>query len=205
MKVLVACEESQEVTAAFIALGHDVMSCDLYPGAKGLPHYQGDVMDIINEGWDLMIAHPPCTFISNAGAVHLFPRKVLSFPRYALGMDGKKFFMQNPTPSSIFNLPPHTQTIQPYQFGHPYKKRTLLWLKGLPDLIPTNDLGDGQSTKIPGNWYNKGGKERQKQRSRTFPERERIHYMTPGPDRQKMRSRTYPGIAKAFAEQWGGA
>ena len=194
MKVLVACEESQEVTAAFIALGHDVMSCDLYPGAKGLPHYQGDVMDIINEGWDLMIAHPPCTFISNAGAVHLFPRKVLSFPRYALGMDGKKFFMQlynapigkiaieNPTPSSIFNLPPHTQTIQPYQFGHPYKKRTLLWLKGLPDLIPTNDLGDGQSTKVAGNWYNKGGKERQKQRSRTFP-----------------------GIAQAMAEQWGGA
>ena len=191
MKVLVACEESQEVTAAFIALGHDAMSCDLYPGAKGLPHYQGDVMDIINEGWDLMIAHPPCTFISNAGAVHLFPKKVLSFPRYALGMDGKKFFMQlynapigkiaieNPTPSSIFNLPPHTQTIQPYQFGHPYKKRTLLWLKGLPDLIPTNDLGDGQSTKVAGNWYNKGGKERQKQRSRTFP-----------------------GIAKAMASQW---
>ena len=141
----------------------------------------------------MMIAHPPCTYISNAGAVHLFPNKVLSFPRYALGMEGKKFFMQlynapiekimieNPLPSGIFNLPKHTQVIQPFQFGHPLRKRTLLWLKNLPALVPTNELGDGQSTKVPGNWYNKGGKERQKNRSKTFP-----------------------GIAQAMAEQWGG-
>jgi len=193
MKVLVACEESQEVTEAFIKRGHDAMSCDLnYSGAKGLPHYKGSVLDIINDGWDLMIAHPPCTYISNAGAVHLYPNKVLSFPRYALGMEAKEFFMslynapinkiviENPMPSNIFNLPKHTQVIQPYQFGHPFKKRTLLWIKNLPDLIPTNDLGDGQSTKVPGNWYNKGGK-----------------------DRQKMRSRTFPGIAQAMAAQWG--
>lgn len=92
MKVLVACEESQEVVAAFIDFGHSVMSCDYYPGAKGLPHYQGNVLDIINEGWDLMIAHPPCTYLSNAGAVHLYPKGALNKSRYEKGMEAKEFF-----------------------------------------------------------------------------------------------------------------
>jgi len=195
MRILVACEESQEVTKAFRARGHEAYSCDLQDCSGGHPewHIKGDAIAEAYSGkYDMMIAHPPCTFISNAGAVHLYPNKVLSFPRYALGMEGKKFFMQlysapierimieNPLPSGIFNLPKHTQVIQPFQFGHPFRKRTLLWLKNLPALVPTNDLGDGQSTKIPGNWYNKGGKERQKNRSKTFP-----------------------GIAQAMAEQWG--
>ncbi len=196
MKVLVACEESQAVTIAFRKAGHEAYSCDIQECSGGHPewHIQGDaVIEAYSGKYDMMIAHPPCTYISNAGAVHLFPNKVLSFPRYALGMEGKKFFMQlynapiekimieNPLPSGIFNLPKHTQVIQPFQFGHPLRKRTLLWLKNLPALVPTNDLGDGQSTKVPGNWYNKGGKERQKNRSKTFP-----------------------GIAQAMAEQWGG-
>lgn len=195
MKILVACEESQEVTKAFRARGHEAYSCDIQDCSGGHPewHIKGDaVAEAYSGKYDMMIAHPPCTYISNAGAVHLYPNKILSFPRYALGMEGKKFFMElynapvekimieNPLPSSIFNLPKHTQVIQPFQFGHPVKKRTLLWLKNLPALMPTNDLGDGQSTKIPGNWYNKGGKERQKNRSKTFP-----------------------GIAQAMAEQWG--
>ena len=195
MKILVACEESQAVTIAFRNAGHEAYSCDIQECSGGHPewHIKGDAIAEAYSGkYDMMIAHPPCTYISNAGAVHLYPNKVLSFPRYALGMEGKKFFMQlynapiekimieNPLPSGIFNLPKHTQVIQPFQFGHPFRKRTLLWLKNLPALVPTNDLGDGQSTKIPGNWYNKGGKERQKNRSKTFP-----------------------GIAQAMAEQWG--
>jgi len=191
MRVLVACEESQEVTKAFIYLGHDAMSCDLYPGAKGLPHYQGDVMDVINDGWDLMIAHPPCTYLSNAGARHLYPKGILNQDRYEKGLQAKTFFMalynanipaicvENPTPSTIFNLPKYNQVIQPYQFGHPYQKRTCLWLKGLPPLAHTGVVSERESTKVPGNWYNTGGK-----------------------DRQKMRARTFEGIAAAMAFQW---
>ena len=192
MKVLVACEFSGVVREAFAARGHDAMSCDLEPTDIPGQHYQGDVMDIINDGWDMMIAHPPCTYLSNAGARFLYPNKQLNNDRLKLGMEAKEFFMklynadiekivvENPIPSKIYGLPKYTQTIQPYEYGHPFQKKTCLWLKGLPELKPTNIVTDRQSTKVPGNWFNKGGK-----------------------DRQKNRAKTFQGIADAMAEQWG--
>ena len=144
--------------------------------------------------WDLIIAHPPCTYLSNAGARFLYPKGILNEDRLKLGLAAKVFFMkiynadcekiaiENPIPSKVYGLPQYTQTIQPYEFGHPYQKKTCLWLKGLKPLQPTDILPKEkrQSTKIAGNWFNKGGKERQKNRAKTFP-----------------------GIAKAMAEQWG--
>lgn len=192
MRVLIACEYSGTVRDAFIKRGHDAMSCDLLPTDCPGPHYQGDIFDIIGNGWDLMIAHPPCTFLSNAGARHLFPKGKLNQQRFEQGLEAKEFFMklfhapiakiclENPTPSTVFELPPWHQVIQPFEFGHPYKKRTCLWLKGLPPLFSTMTIDHSESTKKTGNWFNKGGKNRQKNRARTFD-----------------------GIAKAMASQWG--
>ena len=194
MKVLVACEESQAVCKEFRKLGHEAYSCDIVPCSGGHPewHLQQDVTPLLKEKWDLIIAHPPCTYLSNAGARHLYPKGVLNEDRLKKGLAAKEFFMQfynadcdkicieNPTPSKVFCLPPYSQVIQPYEFGHPYSKRTCLWLKGLPQLVPTNIVEVSQSTKVAGNWFNKGGKERQKNRAKTFP-----------------------GIAKAMAEQGG--
>lgn len=191
MKVLVACEYSGVVRDAFLALGHDAWSCDLLPTESPGPHYKGDVRDILERGWDLMIAHPPCTYLSNAGARFLYPKGKLNRARLKLGMEGRKFFMElwdadipriaieNPTPSTIYNLPRYYQVIQPYEFGHPVQKRTCLWLKGLPPLKPTRIVSGATSTKRSP-WFNKGGK-----------------------DRQKNRAKTFEGIAKAMAIQWG--
>lgn len=212
MKVLVACEESQRVCTEFRKLGHEAYSCDIEPCSGGHPewHIQDDVLPLLNGNcdfktvngdmhnligkWDLIIAHPPCTYLSNAGARFLYPKGVLNEYRLKLGLEAKVFFMkiynadcekiaiENPIPSKVYGLPKYTQTIQPYEFGHPYQKKTCLWLKGLKPLQPTDVLPKEkrQSTKIAGNWFNKGGKERQKNRAKTFP-----------------------GIAKAMAEQWG--
>jgi hypothetical protein len=193
MKILVACECSGRVREAFRKLGHDAWSCDLLPSDDNSPyHIQDDVLKHLNDGWDMMIAHPPCTLISNAGAVHLYPKGVLNKERLARGMEYKDFFMllynadipliavENPIPSKIYGLPQRAQTIQPYEYGHPFSKKTCLWLKGLPKLTPTNIVIERQSTKIAGNWFNKGGK-----------------------DRQKNRAVTFQGIADAMAEQWG--
>jgi len=192
MKILIACEYSGVVRDAFIKSGHDAMSCDILPTDTPGPHYQGDVMDIINDGWDLMIAHPPCTYLSNAGARFLYPKGVLNQDRLQKGMEAKKFFMalinapipkicvENPIASTIYDLPKYTQYIEPYEFGHPFKKRTCLWLKDLPPLMATMLVCKTESTKIPGNWFNKGGK-----------------------DRQKNRAKTFQGIADAMAQQWG--
>jgi hypothetical protein len=194
MRVLVACEFSGTVRDAFTSKGHEAMSCDLLPSdSKSGSHYQGDVFDIIHLGWDLMIAHPPCTYLSNAGAVHYYGKKAKNVSeRKRLGELAKDFFIrlynapikriciENPNPLKMFNLPPHSQVIQPYEYGHPYSKRTLLWLKNIPMLKPTNIVNDRQSTKIAGNWFNKGGKERQKNKAKTFQ-----------------------GIADAMADQWG--
>lgn len=196
MRVLVACEESQRVCSEFRRLGHEAYSCDVQPCSGGHPewHLQQDVISLLNQKWDLIIAHPPCTYLSNAGARHLYPKGVLNEERLKKGLEAKEFFMQiynadcpkiaieNPTPSKIFGLPKYNQVIQPYQFGHPYTKRTCLWLKGLEPLTPTDIVEVESSTKVAGNWFNKGGKERQKNRSKTFE-----------------------GIAKAMAEQWGGS
>ena len=192
MRVLVACEFSGAVRDAFAKLGHDAWSCDLLPNETPGNHYQGSVLDIIGGGWDLMIAHPPCTYLSNAGARFLYPKGILNQERFKKGLDAKELFMalynanipkiviENPIPSKVYGLPQYTQTIQPYEYGHPFQKRTCLWIKGLPNLIPTNIVEERQSTKIPGNWFNKGGKDRQKERARTFE-----------------------GIADAMADQWG--
>jgi hypothetical protein len=195
MKVLVACEESQEVCKAFRELGHEAYSCDIQDCSGGHPewHLKQDVIPLLEQEWDLIIAHPPCTYLSNAGARHLYPHGLLNMERYEKGLEAKEFFMkflnckcekvcvENPLPSKIFSLPDYSQIIQPYEFGHPYKKKTLLWLKNLPRLKPTCIVECPQSTKIAGNWFNAGGK-----------------------DRQKNRAKTFSGIAKAMAEQWGG-
>ena len=193
MKVLVACEESQRVCIELRKLGHDAYSCDILPCSGGHPewHLQQDVRPLLNEKWDIIIAFPPCTYLSNAGARHLFPGGILNKERYKKGLLAKDLFMtiynadcpkiaiENPTPSKIYELPEKTQVIQPWQFGHPYSKRTQLWLKGLPKLIPTNIVEVESSCRKAGNWFNKGGK-----------------------DRQINRSKTFPGIAKAMADQW---
>lgn len=210
MNVLVACEESQAVCKAFREKGHNAFSCDIQECSGGHPewHIQGDVLPLINGNcefttadgithkivgkWDLLIAHPPCTYLSNAGARFLYPKGVLNEDRLKLGLAAKEFFMafynadcgkiciENPTPSKVYELPKYTQVIQPWQFGHPVQKRTCLWLKGLELLTPTEIVEERQSSKVAGNWFNKGGKERQKNRAKAFP-----------------------GIAQAMAEQWG--
>ena len=193
MKILVACEESQRVCIELRKLGHEAYSCDILPCSGGHPewHLQQDVRPLLNEKWDIIIAFPPCTYLSNAGARHLFPGGILNKERYKKGLLAKDLFMaiynadcskiaiENPTPSKIYELPEKTQVIQPWQFGHPYSKRTQLWLKGLPKLIPTNIVEVESSCRKAGNWFNKGGK-----------------------DRQINRSKTFPGIAKAMADQW---
>ena len=213
MKVLVACEESQEVCKAFRARGHEAYSCDIQELSGGHPewHIQGDALSLINGGcefttadgkrhaiagkWDLLIAHPPCTYISNAGVRFLYPggNGVLNEERLRKGIEATHFFLrflyadcdrivvENPIPSTVYCLPKYTQIIQPWMFGHPVQKKTCLWLKNVDPLIPTNIVSERESSKVAGNWFNKGGKNRQKNRAKTFP-----------------------GIAKAMAEQYGG-
>ncbi len=193
MRILIACEESQAVCKAFRAKGHEAYSCDILPCSGGHPewHIQGDVLEQLNKGWDMMIAHPPCTYLTNAGAVHLYPKGVLNQERFSKGIEARTFFtklleapiermcVENPIPSTVYGLPKYSQIIQPYEYGHPFSKRTCLWLKNLPLLTPSNIVEERQSTKIAGNWFNKGGK-----------------------DRQVNRSKTFQGIADAMANQW---
>ena len=200
MKVLVACEYSGTVRDAFIKRGHDAVSCDLLPTDSPGPHYQGDVLDILNYGWDLMIAHPPCTFMSKAGARWMYPTKGnIDQNRLDKALEAKEFFMtflnadipkicvENPTPLKIVMLPQHTQIIQPFEYGEPYSKKTLLWLKGLPKLIPTNILYD----YVPYLPSNTGGKKRGQSYSRGVSKN------------SKESSKTFRGIAEAMATQWG--
>jgi hypothetical protein len=193
MKVLVACEFSGIVRDAFKARGHEAWSCDLLPTEQPGLHIMGDVLEVIkSQPWDLMIAHPPCTYLSNAGARFLYPQGKLNQGRLALAKKGKDFFMalfhtpmipkiciENPIPSKIIGLPQYDQIIQPYYFGDMVQKKTCLWLKNLPKLTYNTPPPKPQSTKIAGNWFNKGGV-----------------------DRQKNRARTFQGIANAMAEQW---
>ena len=184
LKVLVACEYSGRVRDAFTKLGHFAMSCDLLPSdAPGL-HYQGDVFDIVDQGWDLMIAHPPCTHLAVSGARHFKAKKesgvqqeALEFVRRLLAAPIPKIALENPISiiSSVIRKP--DQIIQPWQFGHGETKSTCLWLNGLPKLVPTS-IVEGRD--------------------------DRIHKMPPSPDRWKLRSTTYQGIADAMAAQWGG-
>ncbi len=186
MKILVACEESQRVTMALRELGHDAYSCDIQACSGGYPEYhiQGDaIIEAYSGKYDMLIGFPPCTYLSRASSVRLFPKKVLNQERYQKGLEAKEFFMalynapvkyvalENPTPLKIFGLPKETQAIQPHEHGHPYTKRTCLWLRNLPQLQAT------QNVKPVGSWV---AVNRNK----------------------KTRSKTFEGIAKAMAIQW---
>ena len=203
MRVLVACEYSGTVRDAFIRAGHYAASCDILPSESPLgDHYQCDIMDIIDHGWDLMIAHPPCTFMSNAGACRMYPQKGIVDPeRLKKAMDAKEFFMklldapipmiciENPKPLNIVGLPPETQIIQPWMFGEPYTKKTLLWLKNLPPLIETDVITEGIVPFCPSGTGRKlGGKS--------------LGAAIRGND-SKNRSKFFKGMADAMAAQWG--
>jgi hypothetical protein len=203
MKVLVACEESQAVTIEFRKLGHEAFSCDLQECSGGHLewHIQGDaVAEAYSGKYDLMIAHPPCTYISRAGARWMYPKAgTICNDRYNKALDAKQLFLkfinapikhiaiENPTPLKILRMPKYSQAIQPYQFGEPYSKRTLLWIKNLPFLLSTNILKD-YTPYLPSNT---GGKKRGQSYSRGISKN------------AKESSKTFPGIAKAMAEQWG--
>jgi hypothetical protein len=194
MRVLIACEYSGVVRDAFLAQGHDAMSCDLLPSDAPGPHYQGDVFDIIDRDWDLMIAHPPCTYLTNSGvrwlhsdptrwqdliAGAVFFRRLLEAPINCIAIENP---VMHKYAAAIIGRR-QSQIVQPWMFGHPEQKATGLWLKGLPPLVPTHDV---------------------KAHMMTLPtaERNRIHYASPGPDRWKLRSATYTGVARAMADQW---
>lgn len=182
MKILVACEYSGVVRDAFIAKGHDAISCDLLPAEKPGHHYQGPVQDILSDRrWDMMIAHPPCTHLAVSGARWFKDKQqeqaeALEFVRLLMGADIPRIAIENPISIISSRIRKPDQIIQPWQFGHGETKATCLWLKGLPLLKPTN-IVDGREA--------------------------RVHKMPPSPDRWKERSRTYQGIADAMAAQWG--
>ena len=220
MNVLVACEESQRVCMAFRDKGHNAFSCDIIDCSGGHPewHIKQDVIPLLNgrcefitvdgtkhkieSKWDLIIAHPPCTYLSNAGARWLYSGGELNQKRFVLGQKAKEFFMtlynadcekiciENPVPTKIYELPPYSQTIQPYEHGHPFTKKTCLWLKGLPMLQPSEIVEPIKGKTIT----LKSGKQR-------------LNCWTMAikwdKDRQKNRAKTFEGIAKAMAEQWG--
>lgn len=197
MKVLVACEYSGTVRDAFRALGHDAVSCDLLPTDKPGPHYQGDVFDIINDGWDLMIAHPPCTYLCSSG-LHWNKRQpererktadALAFVEALMNTGIPRIAIENPIGRIGTAIRKADQIIQPYQFGHDASKQTALWLNGLPKLTPTQPVAPRMVNGRP-RWANQtdSGQNR----------------LSPSPDRWKIRSTTYQGIADAMADQWGG-
>lgn len=220
MKVLIACEESQRVCETMRARGHEAYSADIQEPSGGHPewHILGDVLPILNgrcsfatmdgkthtvDGkWELIIAHPPCTYLSNAGAVRLYKKigrkSYIDLERFNKGLDAKEFFLkflsaecdriavENPIPSSVYRLPKYSQCVQPYEFGHPYSKKTCLWLKGLPLLKPTNIVAPLCS------WVSAGSKKADgTPRSQCGV----VHSA-------KLRGKTFEGIAQAMAEQW---
>ena len=197
MKILIACEYSGVVRDAFVKLGHDVTSCDLLPTDKPGNHYKGNVMDIIDDGWDMMIAHPPCTYMSNSGVCHLhkYPKRWLKlfeaseFFNKLLDCNISKVAIENPIMHKygkrLILDRKQTQVIHPWMFGHTEKKATCLWLKGLPNLVETDNV-KSKMELLPKN------------------QQQRLHYLPPTLDRWKIRSTTFSGIAKGMAEQWGG-
>lgn len=218
-KVLVACEESQRVCTSFRKRGHEAYSCDIISCSGDHPewHIMQDALPLINgkcefettdgikhkiDGkWDIIIAHPPCTYLSNAGACRLYPQKgILNQTRYEKGLKAKEFFLkflsadcericvENPVHCKVFNMPRHTQEIQPYMFGEPYTKKTRLWLKGLPPLQPTNIITENIQPFLPSGTGRKI--------------REKYGAAKRGNDARE-RSKTFWGIAEAMAEQWG--
>ena len=198
MRVLIACEYSGAVRDAFRARGHDAMSCDLLPTDAPGPHYQGDVGQILGDGWDLMIAHPPCTYLSVSG-MHWTRRglrdpqlteNALEFVRLLMDAPIPRIAIENPVSVISTRIGKPDQIINPYQFGHDASKKTCLWLKGLPPLKPTQVI-EPRIVNGRKRWGNQtdSGQNR----------------LSPSPDRWKLRSATFPGIAAAMADQWGGA
>lgn len=197
MRVLVACEYSATVRDAFRARGHDAWSCDLLP-TDGDPqwHFVGDVFEIIEGDWDLMIAHPPCTYLTNSGVawLHKDPTRwdrldeAAAFFRILLNAPIPRIAIENPIMHKYakerIGGVKQTQVIQPWMFGHMEQKATCLWLKNLPPLVPTKNVKE-EMMALPDN------------------ERQRLHYLPPSADRWKLRSTTFKGIAEAMAEQWG--
>ncbi len=189
MRVLVACEFSGVVRDAFVVRGHHAVSCDLLPsespgapyGAQPGSHYRGDVRDILGDGWDMLLAFPPCTYLARSGARWWAGRQreqleALAFVRLLLDAPVPRVALENPIGRISTAVRKPDQIIQPWQYGHGETKATCLWLRGLPLLTPT----DVVSGRAP-----------------------RVHYVAPGPNRWRERSRTLPGIARAMAEQWG--
>lgn len=201
-KSLIACEESQTVCKAFRALGFEAYSCDIQESSGGRPewHIQGDAIKEAYSGkYDLMIAHPPCTYMSKAGARWMYPTAGnLSEDRYNKALEAKEFFMlminapikfiavENPVPLKVVGLPKPDQSVQPYEYGHPYSKKTLLWLKNLPELKPT-EIVENYTPFLPSNT---GGKKRGQSYSRGTSKS------------SKESSKTFEGVAQAMAEQW---
>lgn len=219
MNILIACEESQRVCIAFRNKGHNAFSCDVIECSGGHPewHIKQDVLPLldgnctfttcdgsthtINGKWDLIIGHPPCTYLSVAGAARLYPTKgQIDLDRYQKGLEAKEFFMaiynadcericvENPISMRVFEMPKHTQQIQPFEYGHPYSKKTRLWLKGLSPLKPTNIITEGVVSWVNGGSKNADGT-RRANNGVSHSARER--------------SKTFEGIALAMAEQWG--
>lgn len=185
MRVLIACEFSGIVREEFRKLGHDAWSCDLLPTEIEGNHIQGDVLEILNDGWDLMIAHPPCTHLAVSGARWFKDKKeeqenALEFVKQLLNAPINKIALENPVSIISSKIRKPDQIIQPWMFGHEESKKTCLWLKNLPPLIPTKIM-EIRNRNLTPSGQNK---------------------LTPSPDRWKERSRTYVGIAKAMAEQW---
>ena len=197
MKVLIACEYSGRVRQAFEKRGHTVLSCDFEPAEDGASnHYQGDVRDVLYEGWDLMVAHPPCTYLANSGVSHL--KDPARWADLEAGAAFFKLLLNAPIPKKAIENPimhkyakeriggiKQTQVIQPWMFGHMEQKATCLWLVGLPKLRETCNLREEMMVLT------------------TPQERQRLHYLPPSPTRWKERSRTYQGIASAMGAQWG--
>lgn len=199
MRILIACEESQAVCIEMRRLGHEAYSCDIQECSGGHPewHIKGDALELLKMKWDMIIAHPPCTYLSAAGAQRTFPKAGHADPeRYEKGEEAARFFsaflnadcehiaVENPVPMTCFGLPKYDQIIHPYMFGHPWHKRTCLWLKGLPPLFAT------ELVEPTGYWVQRSG--------------QRARDIKGGHRDPKLRSKTFPGIARAMAEQWAG-
>jgi site-specific DNA-cytosine methylase len=193
MRVLVACEFSGVVREAFRKRGHDALSCDLLPTEIEGPHYQGDVRDVLGNGWDLMIAHPPCTHLAVSGAKHFHRKAVeqeeaLDFVRLLLDAPIAKIALENPVSIISSRIRKPDQIVHPYWFGDPYKKKTCLWLKGLPKLVATNLVEPEPDVVMKSGarmakWY--------------------YDAKCGNKDWAKIRSTTFPGFAEAMAGQWG--
>jgi hypothetical protein len=199
MRVLIACEYSGAVRDEFIKLGHDAMSCDLLPTDVPGPHYTGDVFDIINDVWDLMIAFPPCTHLALSGAAWFEQKRAdgrqqegLDFVKKLMLAPIDKIAIENPMGIISSHIRPYDQIIQPYEFGDSFQKSTCLWLKNLPLLTPTNIVSKGEFFE----WTDKKTGKKKKQPLWFY------EALSKGKDRWKIRSKTFPGIAKAMAEQW---